>query len=66
MDAKCITNDGNEGCIHKSVGSPIEKRLLGSVRHRQEVNIQIDLNKYGVCVYTGFNWLKMGYVTGFV
>ena len=49
-----------EACTGFWLGKPEGKRQLGRPRHSWEVNIEMDLQEYGVGVWTGSNWLRIG------
>ena len=42
------------------VGKPEGKRPLGRPRRRWEDNIKMDVRKWGVGVWTGWVWLRIG------
>jgi hypothetical protein len=42
------------------VSIPSGKKPLGRPRHRRE-DIKMDPKKWGVCVWTGLNWLRKGF-----
>jgi hypothetical protein len=46
------------------VGKPEGKRPLGRTRRRWEDGIKMDLREIGLCVWSGFTWLRIGRVGG--
>jgi len=50
------------GSYRFMVGKPEEKRPLGRPRHRWEDNIKMDLQevRWGMGVWTGSSWLRIG------
>jgi len=48
------------GVFGALVGKPEGKRLLGRPRHRCKDNIKMDLHRWGLGVWTGSSWLRIG------
>jgi hypothetical protein len=62
--AACMGEIRNEYTL--LVGKPEGKGPLGRPRHRWEDNIKMELMKQGGKLWTGFIWLRIGTVGGFL
>jgi hypothetical protein len=54
------------GVYRVSFGRPEGKRPLGRPRRRWEDNIKLDLGRQGPMGRTGFSWLRIGSIAGFL
>jgi hypothetical protein len=61
----CGTHGERRSVYCALVGRPKGKRPLGTLRHRWEHKIKMDLGKIGSMGRTGFGWLSIGSMAGF-
>ena len=60
MGGACSAHGGEKTRIQGFGGKPEGKRLLGRPRHRCKDNIKMDLHRWGLGVWTGSSWLRIG------
>jgi hypothetical protein len=60
MGEKCNTHVKIRNVYTVLIGKPEGMRPLGRPRHIWEDNIKMNIKKWGVRLWTGFVWLRIG------